>query len=357
MVPKGKIDAILDEYDPKDITIATLCSHSSLQIFHGARKLGFKTLGLTISHSTKYYDAFPLGKPDEIIKYKDFDDMEARVDELYEKNAIIIPHGSFVEYMGSQRFGNYPVPSYGNREVLNWESSREKQREWITGAGVSMPEVFTDPKSIDKPVMVKYNGAKGGKGYFIAMDYPGFKMAVDPDESYNIQEYCLGTRYYMHFFYDPLKKDGYNCAQGGSLELMSMDRRDESNIDELYKLGSVDELKRVGMYPSFVVTGNTPVVIRESLLPKAFDMAEKVVDKSYDLFGGMWGPFCLETVVNDKLQFKAFEISTRIVAGTNPFISGSPYADLIYPGMSTGARMAMHIKDAAENGRLKEIVS
>ncbi|MBR4202277.1 MAG: DUF1246 domain-containing protein, partial [Candidatus Methanomethylophilaceae archaeon] len=102
MVPKGKIDAILDEYDPKDITIATLCSHSSLQIFHGARKLGFKTLGLTISHSTKYYDAFPLGKPDEIIKYKDFDDMESRVDELYDKNVIIIPHGSFVEYMGSE---------------------------------------------------------------------------------------------------------------------------------------------------------------------------------------------------------------------------------------------------------------
>ena len=93
------------------------------------------------------------------------------------------------------------------------------------------------------------------------------------------------------------------------------------------------------------------------MLPKAFDMAERVVDKSYELFGGMWGPFCLETVVNDKLQFKAFEISTRIVAGTNPFISGSPYADLIYPGMSTGARMAMHIKQAAEEGKLKEIVS
>ncbi|EQD42100.1 protein containing IMP biosynthesis enzyme PurP, partial [mine drainage metagenome] len=27
-------------------TIATLCSHSSLQIFHGARKEGFPTLGI-----------------------------------------------------------------------------------------------------------------------------------------------------------------------------------------------------------------------------------------------------------------------------------------------------------------------
>ena len=40
MVPKKKIDEILDGYDPSKITIATLCSHSSLQIFHGARKMG-----------------------------------------------------------------------------------------------------------------------------------------------------------------------------------------------------------------------------------------------------------------------------------------------------------------------------
>ena len=118
MVPKKRIDEILDTYDPDDITIATLCSHSSLQICHGARKMGFKTLGLTIKHDTKYYDAFPLAKPDEIIKYKDFEDMEARVDELYEKNVIIIPHGSFVEYMGPKRFEDYEVPVYCNRSVL-----------------------------------------------------------------------------------------------------------------------------------------------------------------------------------------------------------------------------------------------
>lgn len=82
MVPKSKIEEILDGYDTSDITIATLCSHSSLQIFHGARKMGFKTLGLTITHSTKYYDAFPLAKPDEILRYKDFDDFDERTGEL-----------------------------------------------------------------------------------------------------------------------------------------------------------------------------------------------------------------------------------------------------------------------------------
>ena len=122
-------------------------------------------------------------------------------------------------------------------------------------------------------------------------------------------------------------------------------------------VGSMEEARRLGVNPSFVVTGNTPVVIRESLLPKAFAMAEKVVNRSYDLFGGMWGPFCLETVVTDKLEFKVFEISTRIVAGTNPFISGSPYADLIYPGLSTGGRIALEIKEAVRDGNLKDLMT
>ncbi|NBK26637.1 MAG: DUF1297 domain-containing protein, partial [Spirochaetia bacterium] len=158
-------------------------------------------------------------------------------------------------------------------------------------------------------------------------------------------------------FYSPLKQDGYKVSRGGTMELLSMDRRDESNIDELYKLGSQEDLKKHGLYPSFVVTGNVPVVIRESLLPKAFEMAEKIVNRSYDLFGGIWGPFCLETIVTDKLEFKVFEISTRIVAGTNPFISGSPYADLIYPGLSTGGRMANEIKGAAQENILEQILT
>jgi 5-formaminoimidazole-4-carboxamide-1-(beta)-D-ribofuranosyl 5'-monophosphate synthetase len=357
MVPKSRIDRILQDYDTGALTIATLCSHSSLQIFHGARKTGFKTLGMTVRDNTRYYDAFPLAKPDEIIRYQDFDEVEERAGELLDRNAVLIPHGSFVEYMSPSRFEDYAVPSYGNRAILQWESNRDSQRQWITSAGVPMPRLISDAREINEPVLVKYHGAKGGRGFFIAKDYPDFKMQIDNSQPYTIQEYCLGTRYYLHFFYDPLKEDGYRCSQGGSLELLSIDRRDETNIDEMYKLGSIEDAKRRGLNPSFVVTGNTPVVLRESLLPKAFEMGENVVNRAYELFGGMWGPFCLETVVTDKLEFKVFEISTRIVAGTNPFISGSPYADLIYPGASTAVRMGMALNDAVADNRLDELLS
>lgn len=357
MVPKKRIVEILKDYDPEDITIATLCSHTSLQLFNGAKKEGFKTLGLAVNQKTKFYDAFPLAKPDEFLRFDSYDDFVDRASELRERNVIIIPHGSFVEYMGTERFENMEVPTFGNRAVLKWEEDRETQRSWLESAGIQMPRRIADAKEIKEPVLVKYNGAKGGRGFFIAKDYMEFKMGIDlSQESYTIQEYVLGTRYYLHYFYSPVQQRGYRVGNG-SLELLSMDRRDESNIDELYKLGSTEELKKHGMFPSLVVTGNIPIVIRESLLSKVFEMGENVIRRSIELFGGLIGPFCLESIVTDKLEFKVFEISCRIVAGTNPFITGSPYSDLIEPGMSTGQRIAREIKEAIKADKLDQVVT
>ena len=42
MLDKKKIEDLLSDYD--DFKIATICSHSSLQIFHGAREEGVKTV-------------------------------------------------------------------------------------------------------------------------------------------------------------------------------------------------------------------------------------------------------------------------------------------------------------------------
>lgn len=71
----------------------------------------------------------------------------------------------------------------------------------------------------------------------------------------------------------------------------------------------------------------------------------------------MLGPFCLETIVTDQLEFKVFEISARIVAGSNPFIGGSPYSDINEPFMSTGRRIARSVRHALEQGRLEDIIS
>lgn len=350
---------LLANYDLDNIAVATVCSHTSLQIFHGARLEGFRTIGITLKNrSIRYYDAFPRAKPDLILKVDDFRKLETIVPELTRENAILVPHGSFVEYTTPEVLENLPLPIFGNRKVLRWESNRKLARSWLVSAGIRMPHEFESPTELDRPALIKGYGAKGGRGFFIVKDYEEFK-SIEPylPEKYIIQEYILGTRYYIHYFYSPLKSEGYRIEPGGSIELLSMDRRDETNIDEIYKLGSKEELKRHNIFPTFVVTGNIPVVIRESLLPEVFTMGENVVKRSIELFGGVIGPFCLETVVTDKLQFYVFEISARIVAGTNPFISGSPYADLIGDRLSTGRRIAQELRWGIENDSLEKIIS
>src|SRR5690606_23135411 len=109
---------------------------------------------------------------------------------------------------------------------------------------------------------------------------------------------------------------------------------------------------------SYNIMGNMEVVIRESLLPEVFDMGQQVVDVSKKLEpGGLIGPFCLETIITPELEIYVFEISARIVAGTNPYISGSPYADLRYDiPMSTGRRVALDIRTAIESDQLEKVL-
>jgi 5-formaminoimidazole-4-carboxamide-1-(beta)-D-ribofuranosyl 5'-monophosphate synthetase len=353
---KINLNDMLTSYDKKNLTIGTVCSHSSLQIFNGARKEGFKTIGISVGDRKKVYDAFPLGKPDEYLIVDKYKDILKLTDELKEKNVIIIPHGSFVEYLGADKFLTLDLPTFGNRDVLMWESDRNMERKWLEGAGLTMPQEIKNPKGIDKPVIVKYHGAKGGKDFFIAKTYDEFQKRIKKNKKFNIQEFVMGTRYYLHYFYSPIQNNAYKLNKG-SLQLLSMDRRDETTIDEVQRLGSIAELEELGIHPTFVVTGNIPIVMRESLLPKVFKMGEVVVEKSLELFGGMIGSFCLETVVTENLDFKVFEISSRIVAGTNPYVSGSPYSELIQPDLSTGRRIAQEIKYAAKNNLLEEILT
>jgi 5-formaminoimidazole-4-carboxamide-1-(beta)-D-ribofuranosyl 5'-monophosphate synthetase len=108
---------------------------------------------------------------------------------------------------------------------------------------------------------------------------------------------------------------------------------------------------------SFTVIGNEPLVLRESLLSEYMEIGRKISEKSFDLFGGLFGPFCVETIITEELEIYAFEVSARIVAGTNVFPEGSPYSVYYYDKpMSVGKRIACELKMAAKKKRLPELV-
>jgi len=340
-----------------DYRIATLGSHTALQILKGAHDEGFKTVCICRKGQENLYKSF--GVADEIMMLDEFSNFFELEDKLIKKNAILIPHGSFVSYLGWEKVQAIRAMHYGSKGILEWESDRVKERQWLKAAGLLMPKVFKTPEEIDRPVIVKFHGALGGKGYFIAntpeefydriKEYPG-------EEGFVLQEYIVGVPIYSHYFYSRLT---------GELEVMSFDKRYESNADSIGRIGAKDQLD-VNIRTSYTITGNIPLVVRESLLPEIFRMGRNVVKESLKLTDhktgkplekGMFGPFCLEAILDPDLKFYVFEISARIVAGTNPYINGSPYTWLKYDvPMSTGRRIARDIKEAIESDRLEEVL-
>lgn len=328
--------------------IATLGSHSALQILKGAKDEGFRTLVVATPDRVSLYGRFNF--IDKILEIPTFADFPKIEQDLIRENTILIPHGSFVAYLGLEEHKKMKVPYFGNKAVLDWESDRLKQREWLEKAHVPVPRRFKNAGEIDVPVLVKAYGAAGGRGYFFAKNQKEFRSKIKnfKPKNYIIQEYVIGVSAYVHYFYSPLSKN---------LEILSIDRRYETNVDSLGRIPSHNQ-RGLGIEPSFVVVGNSPLVLRESLLADAYEMGERTIEASQKLMdGGLWGPFCLEAIITPKQEFFVIELSCRIVAGTNLFINGSPYSALYWnKEVSTGRRIAMEIKEAIRTRSLAKIL-
>lgn len=335
--------------DTGKYTIATLGSHSALQILKGAKDEGFRTLIVTTFDREDFYRRFKF--IDKILTVKSFSEYEKIESQLKDENVILIPHGSFVAYLGAENNKKIAIPYFGNKSVLDWEQDRMMQRDWLKKAGINLPRQFDDIEDVTFPVIVKTYGAAGGKGYFYARDKADFKKKIKSfkTEQYVIQEYIIGVTLYVAYFYSPIS---------GEIEVMSMDRRYETNVDSLGRI-PLHGQQGLDIEPSYVVVGNQPLIIRESLLPEVYSMGERVVETSKKLMGGkgLFGPFCLEMVITPDQRMYVIEISGRIVAGTSLYIGGSPYADLNYDvPMSTGRRIAREIKIATEKGELEKVL-
>jgi 5-formaminoimidazole-4-carboxamide-1-(beta)-D-ribofuranosyl 5'-monophosphate synthetase len=137
-----------------------------------------------------------------------------------------------------------------------------------------------------------------------------------------------------------------------------MDRRYESAVDGLGRIPAKDQIE-LDLNPTYTVVGNFPIVAREMLLKDYIRMGDQLVEASETIAPpGLMGPFCLETIVKDNLEIVAFEISARIVAGTNVGIGGFPYAHILHgKGMYMGRRIALEIKEGIVLDKLIKLIS
>lgn len=333
-----------------EYTIATLGSHSALLILKGAKDEGFATLLVTTPDRISFYKRFPF--IDTILKIPSFSQFSSIEKSLVQRNCIIVPHGSFVAYLGIEGNKKMRVPYFGNKNVLDWEADREKQAEWMTDAKLTIPKHYHKDDHIDYPVIVKSYGAAGGRGYFFAKNLSELKIGLKTmsKEKYVIQSYIIGVPLYIHYFYSPLTN---------TVEILGMDRRNETNVDGIGRIPLAYQ-QGLAIDPSYVVVANSPLILRESMLPEAYAMAERVVSSSKNLIDpkGIYGPFCLETIITPDQKFHIIEISCRIVAGTILFQQGSPYSWLLYDEpMSMGRRIAREIKNAIKVKKLDLVVN
>ena len=191
-------------------SIATLGSHCSLQVLKGAKDEGFKTILVCEKKREKLYRRFSF--IDELIIVEKFSDIlnQEIQDRLKQQDAILIPHGTLIAQMSSEEIESITVPIFGNKWILRWESDREMKEKLMREATLPMPKPVTDPKDIEKLVIVKRQGAAGGKGYFMAANEEDYNTkrnqlisegVICKDETLYIQEYAAGVLACLEVFY------------------------------------------------------------------------------------------------------------------------------------------------------------
>ncbi len=385
MISRDEILANLERYDLKKAKIGVVGSHSGLDTCDGATSEGFHTVAICQDGREKTFNNYfrtqrdASGKAyrgcvDETIILPKFANiLDANVQEkLINDNILFVPNRSFVSYCGIDRVENdFKVPMVGSRNLLRSEErGDERDYYWILEkANLPAPKKVERPEDIDGLTIIKvhHKQKKLERGFFTAKDYDQFveksteliRTGVLEEnflESARMEQYIIGPVFNLDFFYSPLEE------KGEKLELLGIDWRFESSLDGYCRLPGKQqvELENDGILPEYTVCGHNAATLRESLLDKAFALAEKYVAATKKYYApGIIGPFCLQTCVDKDLNFYIYDVAPRIGGGTNIHMAvGHPYGNALYrQEMSTGRRLAMEIRRGIEEERMDELVS
>ena len=385
MIEREAIVKVLEAYDSSKIRVATIGSHSALDVCDGAVEEGFRTIAVCErgreAPYARYFRAIrdpegraTRGSVDDAIVLPRFRDVltEKVQDHLRAQSAVFIPNRSFTSYCDLTEIEErFRVPLLGSRNLLRTEE-REEERSyyWILEkAGLPAPEKIADPKDIDGLVIVKlhHRVKKLERGFFTAASYKEYReksesllrqgvISKADLAAARIERYIIGPIFNFDFFYSPIED------RGERLELLGIDWRFETSLDGHVRLPadqqlSLTEAQRI---PEYVVVGHNSATLRESSLKDVFDIAEKYVRATQEFFPpGILGPFTLQTAVDKDLKFWVYDVAPRIGGGTNVHVSiGHPYGNSLWRRpMSTGRRLAVEIRRGIETGRLAELVT
>jgi 5-formaminoimidazole-4-carboxamide-1-(beta)-D-ribofuranosyl 5'-monophosphate synthetase len=389
MISRQHILEILRNYDTKNLTIGVLGGHSALDVCHGAKKYGFRTVavcqkGRELTYS-KYYKSRPdmdvvpgqlapwhstKGIVDETIvldKFADIVNPDVQ-QQLRDMNTIFIHNRYFWVYCDFDQIENdFLVPIFGTREMLKLEERDVANNQYylLEQAGVRFPKIYSVPEEIDRLVLVKVNEELRGyeRAFFLAASPADYvkksqellDAKVITKENLNkavIEEFIVGAQVNFNFFYS---------AVDDELEFMGTDMRRQTNLDGLLRLPAPEQMAVLQyMKPRMIENGHVAITIKESLVEKAFEIGEKFIELTKrELPPGLIGPFALQgavTAEEGREELVIFDVSLRIPG--SPGTRFTPYSGYLYgESLSYGERIAMEIQTAQKSGKLESIVT
>lgn len=380
------LSALLNGLDPKHITVGVLGGHSALDVCHGAKKHGFKTVCVARKGREKTYAEYfrtkgkgrgEKGCIDEVILVDKFEDVlqEDVQQKLKSLNTIFVHNRYFWVYFSdySKVENNFQIPIFGSRTFVKLEERDQPYNQYhlLKDAGIRTPKIFTKPEDIDRPVLVKASEAKRGyeRAFFIAGDKASWESEGSRLEKEGkvtakwrqapIEEFIVGAPVNFNFFWSPLT---------GELELLGTDTRRQTNLDGFLRMTAPEQTKALaaGIPLKMIETGHIACTVKESILEKAFDLGEKFVQatqklpKTLDPSGkGIIGPFALQgavTAEDGKEDIVIFDVSLRIPGSPGTF--ATPYSRYLYgESMSVGERIGMELKNAVDGDALEKVLT
>jgi len=376
LIERKSIQKIVESYDKNNITIGVLGGHSGLDVSRGAKKHGFKTIAVCQKGREKTYDKYYKTRPDgrgcidETIVLDKFSDITKNdvQEKLREKNTIFVHSRYFWVYFDFNDIeNNFKVPIYGTRGMVKLEERDVPKNQYylLKKAGIRYPRIYDSPKDIDRLVIVKVNEAIRGyeRAFFYAKSYDDYKkkslemikrkqITKDSLEKSVIEEYIVGAQINFNYFYSVVDDE---------LEIMGTDTRRQTNLDGLIRLPADEQIEVLKyLKPKMIETGHIAATTKESIIEKIFTLGEKFVKitkKEYP--PGIIGPFALQGAIaadKGREEMVVFDVSMRIPG--SPLTRFTPHSGYLYgDSISYGERIAMEIKKAIKENRIKDVVT
>ncbi|MEK6978936.1 MAG: formate--phosphoribosylaminoimidazolecarboxamide ligase family protein [Candidatus Micrarchaeota archaeon] len=368
-------------------TIATLGSHSALDVCEGAMQEGFGTLVAAQRGREKTYlgyykkrkrgkgkNAETVGVIDEVLLLNKFSDITQaeKINFMKKRNCIFVPNRSFSVYVGYDAIENtkvFPIPIFGNRYLLRAEERDAEKNQYylMEKAGIRYPKTISSPEKIDRLCIVKVSEAKRSyeRAFFLASNPEEYatksaqhlregKITREGLAKARIEEFVIGAQFNLNFFYSPVHEE---------LELLGLDTRRQTNLDGLLRMPADVQLEALkSMHPRNIEVGHIACTIRESLLEQVFDLGERFVDavqKEPKYKAGLIGPFALQCAITEedgKEDFVCFDISFRMPG--SPGTRFTPYSEYLFgKSVSFGRRIAMEIKKAEREKMIGKVTT